>query len=43
MVNNESVVTTEAIVEPKKEETIEMKNKKIAKQVAINFYLCYRS
>lgn len=29
MVNNESVVTTEAIVEPKKEETIEMKNKKI--------------
>ena len=30
MVNNESVVTTETIVEPKKEETIEMKNKKIA-------------
>ena len=29
MVNNESVVTTEAIVEPKKEETIKMKNKKI--------------
>lgn len=29
MVNNESVVTTEAIVEQKKEETIEMKNKKI--------------
>lgn len=29
MVNNESVVTAEAIVEPKKEETIEMKNKKI--------------
>ena len=29
MVNNESVVTTETIVEPKKEETIEMKNKKI--------------
>lgn len=28
MVNNESVVTTETIVEPKKEETIEMKNKK---------------
>ena len=30
MVNNESVVTTEVVVEPKKEETIEMKNKKIA-------------
>ena len=29
MVNNESVVTTEEIVEPKKEETIKMKNKKI--------------
>ena len=28
MVNNESVVTTEVVVEPKKEETIEMKNKK---------------
>lgn len=29
MVNNESVATTELVVEPKKEETIEMKNKKI--------------
>lgn len=29
MVNNESVVTTEVVVEPKKEETIKMKNKKI--------------
>lgn len=29
MVNNESVVTTEVVVEPKKEETIEMGNRKI--------------
>mgnify|MGYP004662091881 FL=1 len=29
MVNNESVVTTEVVVEPKKEETIEMENRKI--------------